>query len=106
EQTLTQFGFQFDKYGVRVPTLLISPYIKPNTLFRSPTDVPFDHTSIIKTILEWKGLYTKDAQQRLGQRVRYAPSFAGVLSGNAGDGMVEGRRPKDHRKLGTHPRDR
>ncbi|MFN2549632.1 MAG: alkaline phosphatase family protein, partial [Myxococcales bacterium] len=48
----SQFGFGFDVYGVRVPTLLISPLIRPNTIFRSPTQVPFDHTSIISTILK------------------------------------------------------
>lgn len=42
--------FNFDRYGVRVPTVLISPYIAPNTVFRAPGAVPCDHTSIIATL--------------------------------------------------------
>jgi phospholipase C len=42
-------GFCFNRFGVRVPTLLISPYIEAGTVFRSTTDVPYDHTSILAT---------------------------------------------------------
>ena len=52
--TRSQFGFEFDIYGCRVCTILVSPYIKPGTVFRSPTEVPFDHTSLIATILKWQ----------------------------------------------------
>jgi phospholipase C len=73
----TQFGFKFDCYGVRVPTLLISSHIKPQTLFRSDTEVPFDHTSIIATILKWQQI---DPQSwKLGNRVANAPTFDRVL---------------------------
>jgi phospholipase C len=44
-QTRTQFGFDFAQYGVRVPTLPISPHIAPRTVFRSPTEVPLDRSS-------------------------------------------------------------
>ncbi|MGH8611788.1 MAG: alkaline phosphatase family protein [Gammaproteobacteria bacterium] len=73
-------GFKFDQYGARVPTLLISPYIRKGTVFRSPCglDQPFDHTSFIKTILLWAGM-TKD-EMNLGQRAPSAPTFDGVLS--------------------------
>src|SRR2546430_4824551 len=37
----------FGKYGVRVPAIIISPWIEP----RSVSHTLFDHTSIIKTIL-------------------------------------------------------
>ncbi len=51
-------GFAFDSYGVRVPAVIISPYIAPASRVRSaanglPTNgppYPFDHTSIIKTL--------------------------------------------------------
>jgi phospholipase C len=41
--------FNFDRYGVRVPALLISPWIPQGTVLRplSPGAPPFDHTSII-----------------------------------------------------------
>ncbi len=42
--------FAFDRYGVRVPAVVVSPYIQPGTKFRSPGAVPFDHTSIIATL--------------------------------------------------------
>ncbi|AUM65320.1 phosphoesterase [Brevibacillus laterosporus] len=56
-------GFTFDRLGVRVCTLLISPYIEKGTVFRAKRilggvehDVPLDHTSIIKTITNRWGL--------------------------------------------------
>lgn len=79
----SQFGFAFDQFGVRVPTLLISKHIKPQTLFRSPTEVPFDHTSVISSILEWLDIDRK--WWRLGDRVAKAPVFNGVLQNNTKD---------------------
>jgi phospholipase C len=38
----------FGRYGVRVPALVVSPWIEP----RSVSSTIFDHTSIIKTILQ------------------------------------------------------
>lgn len=43
-------GFRFDRLGVRVPAVFISPFIEPGTVVRSSTAVPFDHTSIIRTL--------------------------------------------------------
>ena len=44
-------GFDFNRFGVRVPTLLINPYIKANSIFSPPAGgPPFDHTSIISTL--------------------------------------------------------
>ncbi len=42
--------FNFDRYGVRVPTVIVSPYVKPGSIIRSPTGTPYDHTSIIATL--------------------------------------------------------
>ncbi len=78
-----EYGFEFDCFGVRVPTLLISKYIKPGTIFRSPTAVPFDHTSVISTVLEWLEI-PKD-EWRLGARVENAPTFDEVLQGSGDD---------------------
>ena len=75
KETRSQYGFRFDMYGVRVPALLISPYIRPNTVFRSNNGVPFDHTSLIATILQWRRI--KRADWQLGSRVLQAPTFAG-----------------------------
>jgi phospholipase C len=45
-----EFGFDFTRFGVRVPTVLVSPLIAPGTVFRTSGAVPLDHTSILKTV--------------------------------------------------------
>jgi len=46
-----EFGFDFTRFGPRVPTLLISPLIPAGTVYRVPAGAtPFDHTSVLKTI--------------------------------------------------------
>jgi phospholipase C len=42
--------FSFDRYGVRVPAVVVSPYIEPGTIFGKSSVVPYDHTSIIATL--------------------------------------------------------
>ncbi|MCU6482463.1 alkaline phosphatase family protein [Arthrobacter sp. A2-55] len=72
-------GFAFDRYGVRVPTLLISPWIPAGTVFRSPSPtLKYDHTSMAATVLKWCGV--DPAAAGLGDRVAVAPTFDGVLS--------------------------
>lgn len=85
-----EFGFEFDCFGVRVPTLLISKYIKPETIFRSPTEVPLDHTSVISTVLTW--LAIPKEEWKLGDRVDKAPTFDGALLG-------EGEEETERRKV-------
>lgn len=46
EKGFNQFGFKFDRYGVRVPAVVISPYIKKGTI----SHTTFDHTSVIATL--------------------------------------------------------
>ena len=56
-----KYDFRFDAYGVRVPGVIVSPWIAPGSKIRAPgwaaesnarTGPPFDHTSIIKTVRE------------------------------------------------------
>jgi phospholipase C len=71
--------FNFHLFGVRVPTLLISPYVIPGTVFRAPLGrPPFDHTSTLATLLRWKGI--EPAEAGLWNRVAAAPTFEWVLS--------------------------
>ncbi len=70
--------FRFDRFGVRVPTILVSPLIAPNTVFRSPTGVPYDHTSLIATILDWQQI--DKHTWNLGARVAAAPTFDNVVT--------------------------
>ncbi|MCH2193605.1 alkaline phosphatase family protein [Kordia sp.] len=48
--TQNKNGFKFDRFGVRVPCVLISPWIEAGTVYRTKGDVPLDHTSLLKTI--------------------------------------------------------
>jgi phospholipase C len=70
-----EFGFDFTRFGVRVPTVLVSPLITAGTVFRVPPgSVPFDHTSILKTVeARWN-------LPPLSARDAVAPSVADVLS--------------------------
>jgi phospholipase C len=64
------YDFRFDRYGVRVPAVIVSPYVRPGSKIR-PTGGPadgaahFDHTSIIATLRELfrlgPGLTERDA---------------------------------------------
>lgn len=65
-----QMGFRFDRLGVRVPAVLISPYIEPGTV----VNTLFDHTSIIKTVTERWGL------EGLTERDRAATGLGPVLT--------------------------
>jgi phospholipase C len=73
-------GFDFNLFGVRVPTLLISPFIRNSTVFRAPegSRFPFDHTSFLNTLVQWAGVDPVSAN--LCKRVPAAPSFDGVLA--------------------------
>jgi phospholipase C len=51
DATVGEYGFDFKRFGPRVPTVLVSPLIAPGTVLRAPAGAaPFDHTSILKTI--------------------------------------------------------
>jgi phospholipase C len=68
----------FGRYGVRVPALIVSPWIEP----RSVSHTLFDHTSIIKTILL---RFCPDAlevggRHRLGKRVEGANDLGELLT--------------------------
>jgi phospholipase C len=72
------YNFNFDTYGVRVPAVLVSPYIPPGSKIRPSADgdgPPFDHTSVIKTVREVFGLGGE-----LTARDRVAPSLVSALS--------------------------
>lgn len=88
-----EYGFPFDRFGVRVPALLISPWIEKETIFRSDTDVPFDHTSVLATLLKWNNI---DADpQLMGYRTYNAPTFENVLTRSTPrtDNFFDPKRP-------------
>lgn len=73
-------GFTFDRFGVRVPAIVVSPYVTPGTVFRSSTSVPFDHTSILATLRDWLGLGSTFTSMLPSPRIANAPTLAPVLS--------------------------
>ena len=86
----------FGRYGVRVPALIVSPWVEP----RSVSHTPFDHTSIINTILL---RFCPDALTR--------PRHKGLFAGLRSDGHPRyiGTRVAQARDLGelltrTEPR--
>jgi len=51
DDSVGEYGFDFKRFGPRVPTVLVSPLIPRGTVFRVAADaMPLDHTSILKTI--------------------------------------------------------
>ena len=82
-------GFAFDRYGVRVPAVIVSPYIPPGTIVRPPDGAayPFDHTSIIATLRE-----VFELGGPLTGRDAVAPSLVSALSltgpTNGGPGKI------------------
>ena len=49
--SIGEFGFEFIRYGVRVPTMLVSPLIPAGTVHRiARGSTPFDHTSVLATL--------------------------------------------------------
>lgn len=76
-----QNGFDFSRYGVRVPTIFVSPRIADGTVIRAGLPgswPPFDHTSVGATLLKWKGL--TPSEYGLGKRMQQAPTFEAVLN--------------------------
>jgi len=75
DATVGPTGFGFDRFGVRVPTVLISPLIAAGTVYRVPAgSTPLDHTSILQTVEQrWNvpALTARDAA---------APGFGDVLT--------------------------
>jgi phospholipase C len=70
-----EFSFDFTRFGVRVPAVLVSPLIAPGTVYRVPAgSTPLDHTSILKTVEQRWGL------PALTARDAAAPAFGDVLT--------------------------
>jgi phospholipase C len=75
------YNFTFNTYGVRVPAVIVSPYIRPGSKIRPQPNhdgntYPFDHTSIIATV---RALFTPNDGQ-LTQRDGVAPDLLSALT--------------------------
>ncbi|KAK1279215.1 hypothetical protein QJS04_geneDACA016566 [Acorus gramineus] len=74
------FLFEFDRLGVRVPAILVSPWIEKGTVVHGPNGVPFltsefEHSSIPATV---KKLFNLSSPY-LTNRDAWAGTFEGVL---------------------------
>jgi phospholipase C len=75
DATIGEFGFDFTRFGVRVPAVLVSPLIPAGTIYRVPDgSTPIDHTSVLKTIEQRWDL------PALTARDEAAPGLGGVLT--------------------------
>ncbi len=73
--------FDFSRYGVRVPTLVVSSYVQPGTVFRAAGPTPYDYTSILATVRDWLGIDPRTFSALLpSPRIAAAPTLAAVLT--------------------------
>jgi phospholipase C len=75
-----QQGFTFNRFGIRVPAIVVSPWIQAGTVFRSDSaaGVPYDHTSILATLRDWLQI---PLQKMLpSARIAKAPTLAQLLN--------------------------
>lgn len=71
-----QDGFLFNRFGVRVPCVLVNPYIRRGLIARPDGFTPFDHASVIKTVQTCFKLENGP----LTERDKAAPDFSCVLT--------------------------
>ena len=75
DDSVGEYGFDFTRFGPRVPTVLVSPLIRAGTVHRVPEEaVPFDHTSVLATVEHRFGL------EPLTRRDAAATDLAGALT--------------------------
>lgn len=90
-------GFHFDRFGPRVPAIVVSPYVPPGSIIRPPENSPpFDHTSIIATLTR---LF--DLGSPLSARAEAAPDLLSSLRlaqpENMGPARIEAKLPEPSR---------
>lgn len=68
-------GFTFDRYGVRVPAVIVSPYVGAGSVIRPEGDTPFDHCSIFKTLQELFDLDPRPLTPRTAAAPSLLPAF-------------------------------
>jgi len=65
-------GFTFDRLGVRIPAIVISPFTRAGTI---ANDI-FDHTSVLKTVMNCFAL----GSEGLGKRTSQAKDLSSALN--------------------------
>ncbi len=67
-------GFGFGQFGVRVPAVIVSPYVAQGSIIRPPGPTPFDHTSVLATLRRMFGFAPLTARDAA------APDLLGALA--------------------------
>ena len=78
-------GFNYNVYGCRVPTIIVSPFVPAASTIRPPGTAPFDHASIASTLWDCFKMNEPgfDIGDRLSARAAAAPSLYPFLSATA-----------------------
>jgi phospholipase C len=75
DSTPGEYGFDFTRFGPRVPAILAGPMVPAGTVYRVPNGTtPFDHTSVLATVEHRFGLGP------LTERDAAAPDVGGALT--------------------------
>lgn len=99
DNSIGEFNFDFKRFGVRIPALLISPRIAAGTVFRAKRGT-IDHTSVLKTIeLRWglDPLTERDkaaAQGRQKGGAEIQPALTAKERPRRGNGKAGSRPPR------------
>lgn len=89
DNSVGEFGFDFTRFGVRVPTILVSPLIPAGTVFRvAPGTMPLDHTSILKTVERRWQVPTLTARDAAAQDVGNALTLSTPRTDDPLNGVV------------------
>lgn len=71
-----QYGFTFDRYGPRVPAVIVSPFIPRNTIDHRP----YDHSSALATVERLFKLHPLTARDRAASDLRALASLSTARS--------------------------
>jgi len=73
-------SFTYDRFGVRIPAVLVSSYITAGTVFRAFGKTPFDHTSVLSSLNKWFGPFSNGLPS---PRIAAAPTLDEVFGTSA-----------------------
>ena len=85
--TIGEFGFDFTRFGVRVPAVLVSPLIAAGTVHRA-TQGRIDHTSVLKTIHERWGTVPLTARDQVAASLGDVLTLATAREDDPLDGVA------------------
>lgn len=71
----TDPAFSFDRLGIRVPTIVVSPWVKKGSVYHEPAVNHYDHTSILGTLRKMLSL----KQPPLTKREAWSASFEHIF---------------------------